>query len=263
VSEGENFIVPQRLPGENDTYGWQSEGDTVVRFEYKFLPKGILTRLICRMNSIIERDPELGQRVWCDAVIFSISGGKGKVFAREVYAQNVIELRATGEKRAEMLNQTIQTLDDIKLKLFISYSKHDVHHKDTLLKHLSGLRDKIVTWHDRDILPGEDWDERIKAALHEADVVLYLVTHDSIATDYIQQVELPLVEERCAAGECILVPVIVDFCFWTELDFARRNALPEKGVPVTDVKWKNENEAWVKVVEGVQRILASWRLPTD
>jgi len=142
------------------------------------------------------------------------------------------------------------------LKIFISYSKHDIQHKDTLLKHLSGLRDKVVTWHDRDILPGEDWDERIKASLHEADVVLYLVTHNSLATEYIQQVELPLIEERCDEGTCVLVPVIVDFCVWTELDFAKRNALPEKGVAITDEKWKNENQAWVKVVEGVQRILA-------
>lgn len=353
VGEGENFIVPQRLPGENDTYGWQSEGDTVVRFEYKFLPKGILTRLICRMHSRIERDPALGQRVWCDAVIFSLPDGKGKVFAREVYSQNVIELRATGEKRADMLNQTIQTLDDIHadpktrfenlvvekmvpcpcpecrlleeanrhnfkfsvlekaldkniaelrcdvslenvlvdeifgksgvkkpaprrarsefgfrgrpdaegneyddpLRLFISYSKHDTAHKDTLLKHLAGLRGKVATWHDRDIQPGEDWDARIKAALRQADVVLYLVTHNSIATDYIQQVELPLVEERCAAGECTLVPIIVDYCLWEPLDFAQYNALPDKGVPITDRQWKNENEAWLKVAQGIKRIL--------
>lgn len=351
VGEGENFIVPQRLPGENDTYGWQSEGDTVVRFEYKFLPKGILTRLICRMHSRIEHDPALGQRVWCDAVIFSLPDGKGKVFAREVYSQNVIELRATGEKRAEMLNQTIQTLDDIHadpktrfenlvvekmvpcpcpecagadqpgfheysailkridkgkstseckksgedvliddifgksgvkkpmhrrapaelgfrgrpdvkddehdtpLRLFISYSKHDAHHKDTLLKHLAGLRNQVVTWHDRDIQPGEDWDASIKAALHQADVVLYLVTHNSIAADYIQQVELPLVEERCAAGECILVPIIVDYCSWESSDFAQYNALPDKGVPITDRQWKNENEAWLKVTQGIKRIL--------
>jgi hypothetical protein len=141
------------------------------------------------------------------------------------------------------------------LRLFISYSKHDAHHKDTLLKHLAGLRGKIATWHDRDILPGEDWDAGIKAALRQADVVLYLVTHNSIATDYIQQVELPLVEERCAAGECILVPIIVDYCLWEPLDFAQYNALPDKGVPITDRQWKNENEAWLKVAQGIKRIL--------
>lgn len=93
-------------------------------------------------------------------------------------------------------------------------------------------------------------------------MVLYLVTHNSLATDYIQQVELPLVEQRCKAGECVLVPVIVDFCVWTELDFAKRNALPPKGIPVTDKHWANENEAWAQVVAGVQRIWAD-RTATD
>ena len=141
------------------------------------------------------------------------------------------------------------------LKIFISYSKHDLTHKDTLLKHLSGLRGKIVTWHDRDILAGEDWDKSIKTALMEADVVLYLVTHHSIATEYIYQVELPLIAQRCEDKQCRLIPVIVDYCDWTELDFAKFNALPEKGISITDKKWVNENEAWLKVVEGVKAIL--------
>ena len=142
------------------------------------------------------------------------------------------------------------------LKIFISYSKHDLAHKDTLLKHLSGLRrDKIVTWHDRDILAGENWDKSIKTALLEADVVLYLVTHNSLATDYIYQVELPLIEQRCEAGTCRLIPIIVDYCDWTELEFARFNALPEKDIPITHKKWANENEAWLKVVEGLKAVL--------
>ncbi|MBC7777028.1 MAG: toll/interleukin-1 receptor domain-containing protein [Phycisphaerae bacterium] len=141
------------------------------------------------------------------------------------------------------------------MKIFISYSKHDLAHKDTLLKHLSGLRDRIITWHDRDILAGEDWDKSIKTALMEADVVLYLVTHHSIATEYIYQVELPLIAQRCEDKQCRLIPVIVDYCDWTELDFAKFNALPEKGISITDKKWVNENEAWLKVVEGVKAIL--------
>jgi hypothetical protein len=120
---------------------------------------------------------------------------------------------------------------------------------------ISGLRNQVVTWHDHDIQPGEEWDARIKAALREADVVLYLVTHNSLATDYIQQVELPLIEERCAAGECILIPIIVDFCLWAPLDFAKYNALPDKGVPVSSENWRNENQAWLKVAEGVQRMV--------
>jgi hypothetical protein len=140
-------------------------------------------------------------------------------------------------------------------KLFISYSKDDIAFQKSLLKHLAGLRNKIVTWHDQDMLPGEEWDESIKAKLRSADVVLYLVTHNSIATNYIQSVELPLIEERCQNKACVLIPVIVDFCYWDDLDFAKYNALPNKGVPITDKSWANQNEAWLKVVQGIKRII--------
>ena len=140
-------------------------------------------------------------------------------------------------------------------KLFISYSKEDIAFQKNLLKHLSGLRNKIVTWNDQDMLPGEEWDDSIKANLRRANVVLFLVSHNSIATDYIQNVELPLIEERCGNKECVLIPVIVDFCFWEDLDFAKYNALPNKGLPITDKSWANQNEAWLKIVQGIKRII--------
>lgn len=141
-------------------------------------------------------------------------------------------------------------------RIFISYSKHDNDHKNTLIKHLAGLRNNMITWNDRDLLAGEEWDTRIKQELHQADIVLYLVSHHSMATDYIQNVELPLIETRCNDGECKLVPVIVDFCLWEDLDFAKYNALPEKGEPITNSKhWVNENQAWLEVVKGIERLL--------
>jgi hypothetical protein len=143
--------------------------------------------------------------------------------------------------------------DGSLLKLFISYSKDDSDFKKSLLKHLASLRGNIVTWNDQDMLPGEDWDDSIKDKLRSADVVLYLVSHNSIATDYIQNVELPLIEERCKNKECVLIPVIVDFCLWEYLDFAKYNALPNKGLPVTDKSWANQNEAWLQVVQGIKR----------
>jgi internalin A len=346
--EGENYIIPQRLPGENKSYGWDTTGNVPVQYRYKFMPKGVLTRLICRLHTRIEEDKELGQRVWNDAVIFTLPDGKGRVFAREVYSENTIELRATGPKHAEMLNEVIRKMDDInrdakyenmqvekmvpcpcgdcaKLpdnerhffkfsvlekalekgipdlrcdvsldsikvesifgqsgvtkprlkykgehrydgrmrydgvegesnprKIFISYSKADQQHKDRLLVHLASLRDKALTWHDQDVLPGEDWDESIRDAIAEADVVLYLVSAHSLAAEYIQKVELPLIEER---EDCILVPVIVDFCNWQEYEFARRNALPGKGIEVVNKQWTNEDEAWLEVVRGVKKVI--------
>ena len=79
-----------------------------------------------------------------------------------------------------------------------------------------------------------------------------------MATEYIQNVELPLVEQRCQNKECVLIPVIVDFCHWLDSDFAKYNALPDSDRPVTDTSfWVNESQAWLKVVEGIKKIIES------
>lgn len=140
-------------------------------------------------------------------------------------------------------------------KIFISYSKKDKRYKEALLNHLEGLRGKIITWNDADLLAGEDWDERIKEELEQADIVLYLVSANSIATGYIKNVELPFIKERCESGECKLVPIIVSKCHWTALDFAKKNALPNKGVAVRDKSWGNQDEAWTTVVQQLEKIV--------
>lgn len=139
-------------------------------------------------------------------------------------------------------------------KIFISYSKKDIDYKDSLINHLTGLRGKIVTWNDRDILPGEEWDKNIKEELGKADIVLYLVSADSMDTGYIQQVELPMILQRCDAGECKLVPIIVRACDWQEQGFAKYNVLPAKGKHIKS--WADEDEAWLEVVQGIKKIIA-------
>ncbi len=143
-------------------------------------------------------------------------------------------------------------------RVFISYSKKDIDHKETLVDHLSGLRDSIVTWDDQNMLPGDEWDVKIKEELGKADIVIYLVTHNSMSTDYIQKIELPFIHNRCNNRECMLIPVIVDFCLWNDLEFAKFNALPNKGMPVTSKDWTNPNEAWLDVVKGIKKILTNF-----
>jgi internalin A len=117
------------------------------------------------------------------------------------------------------------------------------------------LRGKIITWNDADLLAGEDWDESIKDELNKADIVLYLVSANSMAVAYIHKVELPLVEERCNKGDCKLVPIIVSSCHWTQLDFAKKNALPNKGVPIRDRSWGNQDVAWTAVIKQLEKIV--------
>ncbi|MCB0528517.1 MAG: hypothetical protein KDC65_08590 [Saprospiraceae bacterium] len=103
------FIVPQRLPAHDDGERWSEPDATRVLYRYKFMPKGMLTRLTCRLHRKIE-----GENVWSDAVIFTDSGAR--VFAREVYSENTIEINATGARKNDLLNIVVDQLDDIHEK---------------------------------------------------------------------------------------------------------------------------------------------------
>jgi hypothetical protein len=43
---------------------------------------------------------------------------------------------------------------------------------------------------------------------------------------------------------------------WEKLDFAKYNALPAKGIPITNTQqWINQNQAWLEVIKGIERLV--------
>jgi hypothetical protein len=136
------------------------------------------------------------------------------------------------------------------IEVFISYSKQDKEFRDRLLAHLRPLeREGIVTWHDRQILPGTEWDEEIKARLNAADIILLLISADFLATDYCNRVEIPEALQRHEADEAIVMPVILRSCSWQYTPLAKIQAYPEKAEPIRS--WKDIDEAYTNVVNGV------------
>ena len=106
------YIVPQRLPAHEGGERWSERSEpeaTRVLYRYRFMPKGMLTRLTCRLHRKIE-----GDHVWSDAVIFADAGAR--VYVREVYSENIIEINAAGSRKSELLNIVIDQLDDIHAK---------------------------------------------------------------------------------------------------------------------------------------------------
>lgn len=140
-------------------------------------------------------------------------------------------------------------------KIFFSYSKHDRPYLDELLRQLSGLRrqGKIQAWNDLDILPGEEWDARIKHELQTADIIMLFLSPDFLSTDYIWDVEITAAMERHEKGTAVVIPVAVRPCDWSGLPFSKLNALPSKAKPVTS--YTNRDEAWLEVVQGVKRVV--------
>ena len=140
-------------------------------------------------------------------------------------------------------------------KIFFSYSKHDRQFLEELQVHMSLLRrnGKIQPWNDHDILPGEEWDEKIRQELGSADVILLLISANFLATDYIWEVELEKAMARHEKGEARVIPVVIRPCSWEAAPFGKLNGLPSKAKPVS--KFDDRDEAWLQVVKGIERIL--------
>ncbi len=142
-------------------------------------------------------------------------------------------------------------------KVFISYSKIDSQHLIKLENHLSVLKRNgtIGTWNCRKLLPGEKWDGRIKTELEEADLILFLVSDDFLATDYIWDIEIKRAIERDQnpSDPVTVVPIIVRSCDWEDSPLGVFNTVPKKAQVINSSK--DIDEAWTSVVKELKQIL--------
>ncbi len=143
-------------------------------------------------------------------------------------------------------------------RLFVSYSHEDEKHRRRLATELRPLeRDGLVeVWHDRRILPGDDWKGKIAERLETADLILFLVSPDLLASDYVHDVEARRALERHQAGEARVVPVLVRPTEnWRSSPLAGIQVLPSDARPVTD--WPSKDRAWADVVKGLRELLGT------
>lgn len=85
----DEYIAPHLLSPARPAYEWES-GGLVVRYDYEFMPKGILTRFIVALNHLIA-DQNL---VWKSGVILARNGSRAEVI--EVYQRRRITVRVNG-----------------------------------------------------------------------------------------------------------------------------------------------------------------------
>lgn len=137
--------------------------------------------------------------------------------------------------------------------LFYSYAHEDEKLRDELDGHLALLRRKgvIRPWHDRGIIPGQQWNEAIDAQLTRADLILLLVSMDFLNSDYIWGKELGSAIARAERGDASVVPVLLRAVDIEGAPFAKFQGLPTDLRPVTS--WPNRDEAWTDVAKGIRR----------
>ena len=82
------------------------------------------------------------------------------------------------------------------VRIFISYAHENRGLKEKLVKllraRLANARDfRFKIWDDPKILPGEGWEDEIRAEIEACDLGLLLFSHEFLASDFIREKELP------------------------------------------------------------------------
>lgn len=142
--------------------------------------------------------------------------------------------------------------------IFFSYSHKDESLRDELATHLKLLERAgvIRSWHDRCVGAGEEWRSAIDEHLENAHIFLLLVSADFLASDYCYDVEMKRALERHDAAEATVLPIILRCCGWDRAPFAKLQPLPKDAIPVTS--WKNRDEAWMNVVDGIEEAVTRY-----
>lgn len=137
-------------------------------------------------------------------------------------------------------------------RVFFSYCHADEELRNQLEKQLAILKRQgvIETWHDRCIGAGEELDSAISAELESCDIILLLVSADFLNSDYCYEVEMTRAMERHAAGDAIVIPVILRSCLWTDAPFGKLNATPPDGKAV--MQWPDRDVAFTEVAKVIK-----------
>ena len=111
VSHSKTWLAPQLLSPSrpNELAGWEQPCDLVLSYRYKFLPKGLVNRLMVRKHMFVKQ-PE---RAWVSGVLFEQDGSS--LLAQVMPHGNEITLRARGPESKALMSIIAADLDTLNI----------------------------------------------------------------------------------------------------------------------------------------------------
>lgn len=96
------------------------------------------------------------------------------------------------------------------VRIFISYAHRDPPlFRQSLESLLRWPGVDVQLWTDENVMPGSIPDQQIRAALDQMHIFVALISPFFDASNYIQQVEVPIAKKRNKRGEVLIAPVVV------------------------------------------------------
>jgi hypothetical protein len=141
------------------------------------------------------------------------------------------------------------------VEVLVLYDHKDERFRDELATHLKILerRGIITAQHDLMVMPGFESYAEIEQRLSEADIILILVSHSFLATDFAWSVEMKRILERHETRDAFVIPIVVRASPWHDALFNKLQVLPRDGKPVAS--WRNRDKAYVDITRGIQKAI--------
>ena len=141
------------------------------------------------------------------------------------------------------------------ITIFYCYARKDKALRDEMEIHLSPLKRcyHLVTWSDKEITAGEEWEKAIDKHLGTAHIILLLISPDFIASEYCYSTEMNKALTRHAEGTCRVIPILLRPTHWEGTPFSKLQMLPTNARPVT--RWQNRDEAFKNITEGIEKYI--------
>lgn len=134
-------------------------------------------------------------------------------------------------------------------RLFISYSRKDKKWLVDIVEGLVPIRKNkdIDIWTDDNIEPGQKWPEQIKVALDAARVALLLVSRSYLASDFINNEELPYLLKAASEEKLEILWVLIGACMWEETKLKDVQAVTDPKCPLNNLS-EGERDLAIKIV---------------
>jgi small GTP-binding protein len=107
-NQPQHYIAPQLLEENPPAYPWETENNLLLRYQYDFMPKGILSQFIVEMHEYITNDY---QSVWKSGVILKNDNSQAEII--EYYGKREIHIRVNGQHKRNLLHDVSYELDKI------------------------------------------------------------------------------------------------------------------------------------------------------
>lgn len=105
----DTLIAAQLLDRVKPAYHWIEEENLIIKYDYFFMPKGVITRFIVKMHYYITSQ----KLAWREGVVLERQNTRAEII--ETYGAREIKIRIQGKNKKEFLAVIIDSLDNINI----------------------------------------------------------------------------------------------------------------------------------------------------